>query len=56
MLLKPSRDQFFVVFVTPCFHFYCRDVLELTEAIKIKDKEAEAYISEIEVPLCLDSN
>ncbi|XP_050368274.1 E3 ubiquitin-protein ligase BRE1-like 2 [Argentina anserina] len=25
-----------------------RDVLELTEAIKIKDKEAEAYISEIE--------
>lgn len=28
----------------------CRDVLELTEAIKIKDGEAEAYISEIEVP------
>lgn len=28
----------------------CRDILELTEAIKIKDGEADAYISEIEVP------
>lgn len=27
----------------------CRDVLELEEAIKIKDGEAESYISEIEV-------
>ncbi|KAA0040056.1 E3 ubiquitin-protein ligase BRE1-like 2 [Cucumis melo var. makuwa] len=26
----------------------CRDILELTEAIKIKDGEADAYISEIE--------
>lgn len=32
------------------YNFECRDVLELTEAIRIKDREAEAYISEIEVP------
>lgn len=25
--------------------------MELTEAIRVKDKEAEAYISEIEVPI-----
>lgn len=27
----------------------CRDVIELKEAIKIKEGEAESYISEIEV-------
>ena len=32
-----------------CVTFICRDVMVLTEAIGIKDKEAEAYISEIEV-------
>lgn len=34
-----------------CVHVLCtfRDILELTEAIKVKDAESEAYISEIEV-------
>lgn len=31
----------------------CRDVLELEEAIKIKEGEAESYISEIEVTFFL---
>lgn len=37
---------------TCLLHFYppvFRDILEMTEAIKVKDAEAEAYISEIEV-------
>lgn len=36
----------------PVLTLYSRDVLELTEAIRMKDLEAEAYISEIEVISC----
>lgn len=33
---------------TLCYPF-CRDVMELEEAMKSKDREAEAYIGEMEV-------
>ena len=33
----------------PLYDLFCRDVLELKEAIRIKEAEGDAYISEIEV-------
>ena len=33
----------------PLYDLFCRDVLELKEAIRIKETEGDAYISEIEL-------